>query len=192
MKSLTNFILESNNVSIVFNNIVAEFTPENQRGSQKGICFELPKDATPETIQTYLDQCIVPYLPCGEKNKDTEKFLGTNLDAVTDINLTYDDIEKDPAKFKLINDKIGPIKFDESFGKDYADNLETVMLTNIKFTLSFSQFTIENVDENDSEDEDDCKELLEDQFTDLVSNEKTSKFPLRFQEVTYDDFSIDD
>lgn len=193
MKDLKRFILESSsNVTLVFNEVTAEFIPFTQRGSQKGIVFELPKDATPDTIQTYLDQCIVPYLPGGEKSKDTKKFIGVNVDAITDINLTYDDVEKDPTKFKLVNDKIDPVKFDETFGKDYADNLENVMLTGLKFTLSFSQFTLENVDEDETETEDDCKGLLEDQFIDLVDGERSSKFSLRFQEVTYDDFSIDE
>lgn len=193
MKSLTNFIKESNNsVSVIFNDVTAEFIPFSQRGQQKGIVFELPKDATSDTIQTYLDQCIVPYLPGGDKNKDTKKFIGLNVDAITDINLTYEDVEKDPNKFHLQNKQIPAIKFDETFGKDYAQNLEEVMLTGIKFTLSFSQFTIDNLSEEDTETEEDCKGLLEDQLIDLVDAERTSKFSLRFQEVEYSDFSIED
>lgn len=193
MKNLSKFIKESNvNISIIFNDIVADFIPLNQHGVQKGIVFELPKDATSDTIQTYLDQCIVPYLPCGTKNEDAEKYIGRNLDAVTDISLTYESIEKDPKKFQLLNEQIGVIKFDKSFGNEYANNLEEIMLTNLKFTLTFSQFTIDNVDENDAETEDDCKGLLEDQFINLADAEKTSNFPLRFVNVEFSDFSIDE
>lgn len=193
MKNLSQFIKESTaNISIIFNDIVVDFIPLDQHGQQKGIVFELPKSATSDTIQTYLDQCIVPYLPGGEKNENTEKYLGLNLDTITDINLTYENVEKDPKKFNLLNNKIDTIKFDSSFGHEYTNDLEEVMLTNLKFTLTFSQFTIDNVDEHDAETEDDCKGLLEDQFINLADAERTSKFPLRFQNVEFSDFSIEE
>lgn len=193
MKSLSQFITESNEtISLIFNDIVVDFTPLDQHDQQKGIVFELPKNATSDTIQTYLDQCILPYLPCGEKNEDSEKYVGHNLNTITDINLTYESIEKDPKKFHLQNKQIDVIKFDKSFGSEYANNLEEVMLTNLKFTLTFSQFTIDNVDENDAETEDDCKGLLEDQFISIADAGRTSKFPLRFVNAEFDDFSIDE
>lgn len=193
MKNISQFIKESNtNISIIFNDIVADFIPINQHGEQKGIVFELPKNATRDTIQTYLEQCILPYLPCGVKNKDGQNYIGRNLDAITDITLTYENIEKDPEKFHLLNNHNSVIKFDKSFGAEYTNNLEEVMLTNVKFTLVFSQFSLDNVDENDAETEDDCKRLLEDQFINLVDTERTSKFPLRFVNVEFDDFSIDE
>lgn len=192
MKSLIHFIKESTkNISIIFTDVTVNFIPLNQKGQQKGIVFELPKDATSDTIKTYLDQCIVPYLPGGVKSKDIKKFIGLNIDTITDINLTYEDIEKDPNKFHLQNEQINPIKFDETFGKDYIKNLEEVMLTGLKFTLTFSQFTIENISEEDAGTEEDCKGLLEDQFITIADSDKTSKFALRFQDVEYSDYSIE-
>lgn len=193
MKNISQFIKESNvNISIIFNDIVVTYTPLDQHHQQKGIVFELPKNATSDTIQDYLEQCIVPYLPGGEKNEDSKKYIGLNLNAITDINLTYESVEKDPKKFNLLDKQAGAIKFDKSFGREYANNLEEVMLTNLKFTLTFSQFTIDNVDENDTETEDDCKGLLEDQFINLADAGRTSKFPLRFINVEFDDYSIDE
>jgi hypothetical protein len=193
MKSLTRFIKENNeNVNVIFNDVTVTFIPFAQHGGQKGIVFELPKDATSDTIQLYLNQCIVPYLPGGDKNEDIKKFIGININSITDINLTYEDVEKDPAKFHLTNKQTGVIKFDETFGQVYANKLEEIMLTGIKFTLSFSQFTLENISEKDTETEEDCKGLLEDQFINIDFLGKTSKFPLRFQNVEYSDCSIDE
>lgn len=193
MKNLLQFIKESTaNISIIFNDVVADFIPLNQHGGQKGIIFELPKNATRDTIQNYLDQCILPYLPCGEKNEDVQKYIGRNLDAITDINLTYENIEKDPNKFHLLNNHIDVIKFNKSFGDEYTNNLEEVMLTNLKFTLTFSQFSIDNVAEIDSATEDDCKGLLEDQFISLADAERTSTVPLRFVNVEFNDYSIEE
>ena len=193
MKTLTQFIKESNEkVSIIFNDLVVDFIPFDQHGQQKGIVFELPKNATRDTIQTYLTQCIVPYLPCGTKNKESEKYIGLNFDAITDINLTFDDVEKDPQNFHLLKKQIGAIKFDKSFGEEYTHNLEDVMLTGLKFTLSFSQFTLDNVNKDETETEDDCQGLLEDQFIDLCDLERTSKFAMRFQNVEFSDFSIEE
>jgi hypothetical protein len=192
MKSLTNSILEAlDNNTVVFNNVVVEFIPKRSYNKPEGgVVFELPAGASKETIQTYIDQCIVPYLPGGEKNKDAQKFLGNNFSAITDINLTWDGEETDKSKFG--NDHItAPVKFDTDFGVEYSEKLEEVLLKDVKVTLTFSQFTIEGASDDETEDEDACTDLLAGEFTDLADAEHRSKFGLMFDQVGYDDFSID-
>ena len=193
MKSLKNSILEAiDSNTVVFNNVVVEFIPKRSYNkTDGGVVFELPAGATKETIQTYIDQCIVPYLPGGEKNKDAQKFLGTNFDAITDINLTWDGEETDKSKFGK-DPNISPVKFDTDFGAEYSENIEEVMLKDVKVTLTFSQFTIDGASDDETEDEDACMDLLAGKFIDLADAERDSKIGLMFDQVGYDDFSVDD
>lgn len=192
MKSLTNSILEAlDNNTVVFNNVVVEFIPKRSYNKPEGgVVFELPSGATKETIQTYIDQCVVPYLPGGEKNKDAQKLLGNNFSAITDINLTWGSEETDKSKFG--NDhNTAPVKFDTDFGVEYSEKLEEVLLKDVKVTLTFSQFIIEGASDDETEDEDACTDLLASKFIDLADSERGSKIGLMFDQVGYDDFSID-
>lgn len=192
MKSLTNSILEAlDNNTVVFNNVVVEFIPKRSYNKPDGgVVFELPGGASKETIQTYIDQCVVPYLPGGEKNKDAKKFLGNNFSAITDINITWNGEETDKSKFGK-DTNISPVKFDTDFGAEYAENIEEVMLKDVKVTLTFSQFTIEGASDDETEDEDACTDLLAGEFTDMADTERSSKIGLMFDQVGFDDFSID-
>lgn len=193
MKSLKNSILEAiDSNTVVFNNVVVEFIPKRSYNkTDGGVVLELPVGATKETIQTYIDQCIVPYLPGGEKNKDAQKILGNNFDAITDINLAWSGEETDKSKFGNLK-QVTPVRFDNDFGAKYSGNIEEVMLKDVKVTLTFSQFTIDGASDDETEDEDACHDLLANEFIDLADIERVSKFSLMFDSVGYDDFSVDD
>lgn len=183
-------IYENDLCDITVSPLTITFTPVEQHGNQEGIVFELPKSVSSDTIQEYLDQCIVPYLPGGDKSSNTD--IGEkNLDSLDDIYLSFDGIEKDPDKFNLHDRSIKPIKFDSRFGKEYTNNLEPVMLKNLTFNLSFSQFNLKNIDLKDIDSKRATIELIKKQFDSVINSDDPPILDLHIQTVEYDSCNTD-
>lgn len=178
---------------ITITNVSITFKPADQRGRQEGIVFELPEDAHSDMIQTYLDQCIVPYLPFGNKSTYDTDLIGQNTNNIINIQLTFDSIESDPNNFHLNNRSVKPIKFDPMFKAEYKQSCKPIMLKHLEFIVSFSQFTLLNIEQNDVYSSRAIKKLINDQFMTFIKTVKNPMLNLDIKSIEYDDVhSIDE
>lgn len=176
-----------NLISVIFNDLTITFTPTTQN---KSVIFELPKNAVSSVIREYLDEYITPYLPGG--NKYDNSSLGKNIDSITDIYLDFADIEKDPSTFHLQNTNIKPIKFNTEFGKEYEKNLKPIMLKGLTFKLSFSEFTMINIEQGDVATNSSAQTTLTKFFNDILTDTNNKIMNLQVSDINYTDYTTAD
>lgn len=179
-------------MNITVKNVRITFRPIEQHGRQEGIVFELPANATSAMIQTYLDQCIVPYLPFGNKSTYDNDLIGINDNAITDIQLTFDGIETDQDKFHVYDHNMKPVEFEPIFGSEYNKNIKPIMVKQLEFTVSFSQFVLKNIGQDDTNSTKTIKILINKQIMHYIESNKNPKLNLHIQNIECGDVNTID
>lgn len=89
MKSLVNFLLESEDQNIRINDLKASWSitdPENSKGD---VIIEVPEDYTDDDITNYLQDMLLESMPTDDEL--AKEYFGGNADDIIDVSIEFDD-----------------------------------------------------------------------------------------------------
>lgn len=140
MKSLVQFLLESENQIIMVNDLKATWEISDSKGND--VTIRVPQDYSDDDIQQYVNDLLLESMPSDDDL--AKEYFGANADDIVDANIEYDEA-------KQTDDKDVTIDFDSSLDDKYKgneDDFKSIKLVGLRLVVMFDKLDVMNTSED--------------------------------------------
>lgn len=140
MKSLVQYIRESENQTIRINDLKASWSITDPKNTKGDVIIEVPEDYTDDDITSYLQDMLLESMPTDDEL--AKEYFGANADDIIDVSIEFDDaIVAREDKRNLT------FKYDDSLDDKYKGSdtkLKRVTLKGLRLVAMFDKFDVTN------------------------------------------------